>query len=423
MKHKILGCDVAKNTVDCCLYDCDSHKDVNLASKWPNSEKGFKNLMMKLGKYGGPAQVDIVMEATGIYHENMVDSFHDNGYDVYVALPNQVKNYVRSMGTRAKTDRIDAASIAHFGAKIGNGPTCINIFKWEPWSSTLNEIKLLIRQFCSFQDSITIAKNRREAHSCTGRTPMFINQQDANLIKYLTQQRDDCKKRIISLAQADTALWNKIVKICTIKGVAELTAITIVAETNGFALIRNARQLTSYAGLDVPPYESGLCSKPGHISHMGNSFIRRALYMPALSVVRHDHGALQAFYQRLAERAGVGHHKKAIIALMRKLLCLIYTLWKKNEEYDPNHQWQRTEQKEKEHPLTPQVTATGDREDVPSIVPAAAAAEPKEKEEHSKECSSRDSDGPIGRTPFHSPHKSTTFINNIPNFLMETFGN
>ena len=86
--------------------------------------------------------------------------------------------------------------------------------------------------------------------------------------------------------------------LLSIPGVGAITAATIVAETNGFAAIKNMKQLTSYAGLDVRINESGKWKGKSTISKRGNSHIRKALFFPAISHKTHDKTAGK-FYERI----------------------------------------------------------------------------------------------------------------------------
>jgi transposase len=131
-------------------------------------------------------------------------------------------------------------------------------------------------------------------------------------------------------------LLRKVDNVCSIKGVAFLTAITIISETNGFELIENKAQLVSYAGFDVVERQSGSSVRgKTRISKKGNSHIRRALHYPALSAVRYE-GQLRELYKRVTER-NPKVKMIGLVAVQRKLLVLIYTLFKKNEPYDPNY--------------------------------------------------------------------------------------
>ncbi len=126
----------------------------------------------------------------------------------------------------------------------------------------------------------------------------------------------------------------KVEKLLTIKGVGILTVATIIAETLGFQFVKNAKQLASYAGYDVVQRESEISIKgKTRISKKGNRYIRNALYFPAMVACRYNEN-LKKTYLRIIENKSskmVGQ-----IAIQRKLLILIYTLWKKNEAYDTN---------------------------------------------------------------------------------------
>jgi len=120
------------------------------------------------------------------------------------------------------------------------------------------------------------------------------------------------------------------VYLLSIPGVRLLTAATIVAETNGFAAFESIKQLTSYAGLDVRIAESGKWKGKSKISKRGNSHIRKALFMPSLSKITHDKATKQ-FFERIKTKKGIG--MVATVAVERKLLGLMFSLWKKQEMY------------------------------------------------------------------------------------------
>ncbi|HRN38269.1 MAG TPA: transposase, partial [Flavobacteriales bacterium] len=103
-----------------------------------------------------------------------------------------------------------------------------------------------------------------------------------------------------------------------------------------FHQVRNQRQLTKYAGLDVEKQDSGTSVyKPGRLSKKGNRHIRKALYMPTLSRIRSE-ASSKAFFKRLVSKHGV--KMKAVAAVQRKTLVLAYTLWKNNTAYDTQYQ-------------------------------------------------------------------------------------
>lgn len=132
----------------------------------------------------------------------------------------------------------------------------------------------------------------------------------------------------------DPVLKSKFEKISIIKGVGLITFAVIISETNGFELFNNVAQLTSYAGYDVAENQSGSKNGKTRISKKGNAHIRRVLHLPAFTAVKYEL-SFKTFYERVY---GNTHIKmKAYVAVQRKLLSLIYTLWKNDSNYDPKY--------------------------------------------------------------------------------------
>jgi transposase len=164
------------------------------------------------------------------------------------------------------------------------------------------------------------------------------------LVEFLEGQQKEVEQEIEQHVRSDEELWTKIEPICQIKGLGIVTVATIIAETNGFALIRNKAQLVSYAGYDVVERQSGSSLKgKTRISKKGNAHIRRALYFPAINMVRY-HEEFTNLYDRILDRSRI--KMKGYVAAQRKLLVLIYTLYKTGQAYDPNH-WKKYTQGQK----------------------------------------------------------------------------
>jgi transposase len=112
-----------------------------------------------------------------------------------------------------------------------------------------------------------------------------------------------------------------------------LSFAVIAAETNGFALFDNAASLVKYAGYDVIENESGKHTGKTKISKRGNSRIRRILYMPALCAVRDDQPQFKKLFERVYDKTKI--KMKGYVAVQKKLLVMMYYLWKKGEQYKP----------------------------------------------------------------------------------------
>lgn len=138
-------------------------------------------------------------------------------------------------------------------------------------------------------------------------------------------------QQIRKLVASDAGLNAKFKKLETIPSVGFITVAIIVAETNGFVLINSRKQLASYAGLDVVERQSGTSvNGRTHISKKGNSRLRAALYFPAMVAVRHN-PEFKEDYDRITANARC--KKIGVTTLQRKILLLMYTLWKNDAEY------------------------------------------------------------------------------------------
>jgi transposase len=193
-----------------------------------------------------------------------------------------------------------------------------NLDTWIPPDTTMNQLKQLCREREELTEDITSIKN--QIHALTS-SAIYADTTLNRLQHRLTFSQDQLKEieqEMKTVISANADLKQRFANVCTIKGVGLITAITVVAETNGFILIRNQRQLVSYAGLDVIRKQSGT----------------KALHFPSLAAIRFDDN-MRNLYGRLLPRHNI--KMKATVAVQRKLLVLIYTIWKKNEPYNPKY--------------------------------------------------------------------------------------
>ena len=170
--------------------------------------------------------------------------------------------------------------------------------------------------------------------------PQVILRQENRLLKEIEKGIEICLVEIEKLVATDKELAFKVEKLSSIKGVGFLSVVTIISETYGFAHFQSKKQLTSYAGFDVTSRESGSSIKgKNRISKKGNSNIRKALYFPAMVASRHNK-EMKTFYTRIVQKRGI--KKIGITAVSRKLLELMYILWKTNQYYIEDYQQHKT---------------------------------------------------------------------------------
>jgi transposase len=148
-----------------------------------------------------------------------------------------------------------------------------------------------------------------------------------------------CEARLAELQRAvqaviarDRSLAAAYAHLCSVKGIAAVSAIHLLGELSVLSPELTARQWVAHAGLDPRPWQSGTSvHKPAPISRTGNQHLRRALFMPALVAARHE-PHVRAFYQQLVARGKT--RLQAIVAVMRKLLHAIYRMWKHDADFD-----------------------------------------------------------------------------------------
>ena len=178
-------------------------------------------------------------------------------------------------------------------------------------------------------------------------------------IKLIDKQLVVIEKEIVEVVSQNSELKQKIDHIMQVKGLGLMSIVTVLSECNGFALINNQKQLVSYAGYDIVERQSGTRQGKTRISKKGNSHIRRILHMPAFNVVKYEPG-FTAFYNRLIAKGKT--KMQAYVAVQKKLLVLIYTLWEKNEPFESEPAVE-----------APTVTTPSSNEELKLLLPAAAA--------------------------------------------------
>jgi transposase len=326
----VAGIDVSKDSLQVCLKE-QSEKGIGIkrTHSFSNDYNGFKELLKRSGK--DPSEpVAYVMEATGSYYENVACFLYDQGREVYVVLANRIKHYAKSLNVKTKTDKVDASIIAGFGIER-------EMSKREPVCAEYRQLRDLCRELLSIRKEVNRAKNQRHAMQHAHEKNAFMQQLKADQTGFYEDSLKRMEAEIHRLPEAGPSLKKGVEEIVKVKGLGMLTVVIVLCETNGFQSFSNIRQVVSYAGLDVEMKESGAFKGKTKISKKGNSRIRQALYMPALSATVHNKN-IGALYERIAAK-NPKQKCKGIVAGMRKLLILIFVLWKKKEEYNENYRW------------------------------------------------------------------------------------
>lgn len=326
-----IGIDISKDSFTACLCKREYSGGISFSkvASFTNEKTGF-NQLLRWVKSESESTVDLVylMEATGVYYESLAHHLYKLKKTVHVALPNTTKHYFSSLNIKTKTDAVDAKWLSQFGVERDHK-------LWIPPSPILIELRNLTRYYVQLQEQRTALVNIKHSKDCSHDVQKFILQSNKNLILQLDKQILKCKQEIERLITSDETLKSKVKNLLTIKGVGLLTIATILAETMCFERFQNIKQVVSFAGYDVVQRESGTSIKgKTRISKKGNRYIRNALYFPAMVACRYN-PLMKETYIRINQKKA----SKMIgqVAIQRKLLALIFTLWKNDTIFEPTY--------------------------------------------------------------------------------------
>lgn len=326
---QVVGIDVAQDELVVCIGRMYAGVTVELYSHkaFPNTLEGFNALVAWSAKLSDSGiAIRYVMEATGVYHESLAYFLSERGDNLSIILPNKISNYSRTLDVKTVTDKTASEAITKFGLER-------TLDNWEPPKGIYKKLRQLTRERDQVVETRTMAKNQLHAEESEAKPNKTSLVRTKKHIAFLDKQEKEIKEELAQLIKENAEVKRIVIILCSLTGIGLLTAVTILGETNGFDLIRNKRQLASYAGFDVKEKQSGTSVKgKSRISKRGNKYLRKAMHMPALTAIRHDE-RFKAIFARIVSKHGI--KMKAAVAVQRKLLEMTYTLYKKQEKYDP----------------------------------------------------------------------------------------
>jgi transposase len=298
--------------------------------------EGFAWLQHALQATGiAPAQVLVVMEATGTYWLSLATFLVRHDFVVSVINPAQAHHFAKALLKRAKTDAIDAQTLAQLALLLQPTP-------WMPPPSIYEELQQRLAQ----RDALLLMRGqlRNQLHALV-QGPVVVAQVRERmeaLDQTITSQIMQVETELLAMVESeekpmgiDQEWVETIVRLQSIPGIGLLTAMWIVVCTLNFTLCSSAEQATAYAGLAPMPRQSGTSvQKRPCIGHTGNGRLRTALYLATLSAARYN-PVIKRFYDRL--RAQGKPAKVARCAAARKLLHLAFAVATNKEDFDPHY--------------------------------------------------------------------------------------
>jgi len=305
-----IGIDVAKHYFD--LHSLETGQDQRMS----NCSEGIRRCVALCNKIRPQL---VVTEATGGYELALVGVLQAEGFAVAVVNPRRVRDFARAAGQIAKTDKLDARIIAQFAATMQPKPT-------EQISENTQKLKALVARRSQLVELHTAESNRLE-HAGT----IDIQRSIAAVVKVIETQLKTVDRKISEHIQNSPQLQHRCETFSSVPGIGPITARMLVTELPELGRL-NRRQIAALVGVAPIARDSGLF-RGKRMTGGGRKQIRSRLFMPTLVAVRHN-PILKAYYTGLISR---GKSKMvALIASMRKLLCILNSMIRSNQKWNPN---------------------------------------------------------------------------------------
>ena len=315
-----VGCDISKRTFDVALpLGAEKYRT---RAGIANAAAGHAEFVAWLRKHAPTAAVG--MEATGNYHEALADRLVAEGFTVYVINPSQIAAYGRSELSRTKTDRMDAKLIARFcKAQAATGG---KLHPYVPLPPSQRKLKALVLRLEEVKGMQQMESNRGHTASAAVQTSIdtllaTLQAEITRLEKQIRQHLDD---------HPDLRGGRELLD--SIPGISDTTIAWLLAYLGDTRQFSDVRELVAFVGLDPRIRQSGTWKGQTRISKCGHAVLRAKLYMPAIVAKAHN-PVVRAFCQRLAAKGKPG--KVIIVAAMRKLLHIVWGVWRSNQPFDP----------------------------------------------------------------------------------------
>lgn len=291
-----VGVDVGKASLDVCIHEKSLHWQEE------NSPEGIKRILKRLAHY----KVDrLVMEATGRYEFLLAEAAHTKGLPVCIVKPHAVRQFAKAINQLAKTDKIDAAVIAEFGAKVQPVPTPRK-------SKTLIAIKNLIARRRQVMSLRTQEMNR------LGIMGKAFEPSCRRLIKCFDLEVARIEKKLSKHIEEQADWAEKQTLLKSAPGVGDTLVYTILADLPEIGTLTN-KEIGALVGVAPINRDSGKLRGKRRIQG-GRASVRTILYMATLSAIQCN-PVIKAFYRKL--QAQGKHNKVAITACMRKFITML----------------------------------------------------------------------------------------------------
>jgi transposase len=390
----VCGIDLGSQSCAGCITRPDKSVVVKPLT-FANAREGWQVWEEKLSQLDAPpSQILIGMEATSRYGENLYHELEQRGYVLRLLHPRQTHQFHERQGLRAKTDRLDAMTIAKVllsgEARAGYVPServtayrelvRLHMQLSDEAAAYQNEIQaLVVVLFPEFTqvfadpclpNALAVLKAFPSAQSIAEagveplsqlfraqKTPAHYGRPTAQKLVAFAKQSASSGRAVVgrsvslrilcdqlehtqaNLARLEAEIEQWLTNDPQVKGLQQIpefglkTVAVLRAELGDVQRFARTDEVIAYSGMDIEIKESGVWKGRAKLSKRGSGLLRRMLYLAALRSIHLESSPFGAYYHRQVER---GLKKgSALMAVMRKMLAVAAHLLKTGEEYDP----------------------------------------------------------------------------------------
>jgi transposase len=304
-----IGIDVSKAHLDVAV------RPSGAAFRVANDPAGTAELVARLGPLG-PAL--IVLEATGGYELPAVAACQAAGLPVAAINPRQARDFAKGTGRLAKTDRIDAAALAHFAEAVRPEPRPAEPAERRALDALLTRRTQLI--------AMRVMESNRLETAADAAVRAGIERH----VAWLDAESADVDRRLDEAVRASPAWRERDDLLRSIPGIGPVVSRTLLAALPELGALDGGRA-AALAGLAPYARDSGSMRGPRAIRG-GRPDVRRVMYLAALAASRRA-GPLREFAERLRGRGK--RAKVVLIAVARKLLTIANAVLRDRKPWDP----------------------------------------------------------------------------------------
>lgn len=301
-----VGIDISKDWLDVAVHEQKEGWRVS------NEEAGISVLVKRLKKLKPGL---IVLEPTGGFEMLVVAELSQAGLPVAVVNAKRVRDFAKSTGQFAKTDKLDARVLARFAAAIRPEVRSLKSAEEEQLTALLTRRRQVL-------DMLTIEKNRL----VTVRAKLSI-EIEAH-IHWLSNNLQELDQQIEDFVKGSPIWKEKDALLQSVPGVGPVTSATLLGMLPELGLL-NRQEIAALVGVAPVNKDSGRKQGKRRIFG-GRADVRSVLYMAALAAKKHN-PFIRTFYTRLLQH---GKEKKvALTACMRKLLVILNAMVRSNQPW------------------------------------------------------------------------------------------